>query len=163
MGSYVTTGSLEPYMVGTDFDTAASDTSVLASNCIDWAETEINKHLAERYATAGWTSTANTPPHVITLGEQLAIGYMYETMSRGGKESMTRADRYIKRVMENLEDLKNNKANLLDTSGSIVSDQSSRRAVLCNTSDHSETFNEDDPLLWNVDQDKLDEISSDRG
>lgn len=162
MGNYSTYTSLEPYMVGINFDTALSDTSVLAKHCIDWAETEINKHLSERYATSGWTSTANTPPHVVTLGEQLAIGYMYETMSRGGKESMTRADRYIKRVMDNLDDIKDNKANLLDSLGSVVSDSSGRRTVYDNSSDYSPTFNEDPPTSWAIDSDKLDAIESDR-
>jgi len=162
MGSYVTTASLEPFMVGVDFDSATSETNILAGKCIDWAEAEVNKHVSERYDISGWDSTANTPITITKLTEELSIGYLWEQQSRGGKESLARADRYIDRVMGNLKDIKANKANVLDSSGSEVPDKSSRRSVLSNTTNYPTTFNEDGPLLWDVSNDKLDDIKSGR-
>ncbi len=147
-------------MVGTIFDTA---TTSLASACIYDAENEIKKHLSKRYdfSAAPFLTTTSLPPMVTTLCETLAIGYMYENMSRGSKEGYARADRYINRVMKNIESLLAGEAQLTDSSGDLITEISGGWAVRA-TTEYSPTFNEDDPKEWVVDQDKLDDIESER-
>lgn len=159
MGTYCTTTSLDTLMIGTTFDTA---TTALGDKCITWAEDEINKHLSERYDVSAFTPSASVPPMVRSLCEQLSMGYMYDAMSRSGKESHTRAERFIDRVMINLSDLVNNKADLVNTAGSSLSELSTRKGVLSNTEDYHTTFDEDDPLDWVIDSDKLNDIESGR-
>lgn len=160
MGTYATTTSLSILMIGTTFDTL---TTALGTKLITHAENEINKYLSKRYDVSAWTTAAATPPLVTSLCEKLSEGYMHQRMSRGGKESVDRGGILIKQALENLKMIADYKADLLDSSGSVVSDFSNTSyRVLSNTSDYTPTFGEDDELNWKVDQDKLDDIDSER-
>jgi hypothetical protein len=147
-------------MIGTVFDSA---TTSLATECILDAEAEVNKFLAKRYDLSSnyfQTSTA-TPPLVRTIARWLAQGYMYDQMARGTESK--RAAALIKRGLDNLELIRDGKSELFDTAGSILPESTdSASRVLSNTSDYSNTFNEDDELSWRVDDDKLDDIDSER-
>ena len=147
-------------MVGTVFDTLTTN---LASASIYDAEAEIEKRLSKRYdfSAAPFDTTTTIPPMITVLTETLAIGYMYENMSRGSKEGYARADRYIKRVMENIDSLLAGEAQLTDSSGDLITEIDGDWAIQSAT-DYSPTFNEDDPDNWAVDQDKLDDIADER-
>jgi hypothetical protein len=147
-------------MVGTINDTA---TAALAAVCITDAENEIKKKLSKRYDFSGspFDTTTSIPPIITSLTETLAIGYMYENMARGSKEGHARADRYIKRVMENLDSLATGASQILDTAGSAVTEIDGDWAVHT-TENYNTTFNEDDPENWSPDLDKLEDISDDR-
>lgn len=157
MGTYATTTSLNTMMVGYTFDSA---TTSIASKCITWAENEIDKKLCRRYDVASFKTT--TPPLITSLCETLALAYLYEQVSRGSKESISRAQIMIKRVMDNLDELAAAKADVVDTAGSVIADNQAANPVRCNTTDYTPTFAEDNPLNWRVDPDKLDDIDSDR-
>ncbi len=148
-------------MVGTTFDSA---TTSLAQLCITDAENELRKRLSKRYdfSIAPFLLYSTVPPMVITLAETLAVGYMYENMSRGGKEANARADRYIKRAMENITDLLEGSAQLVTSAGVLVDEISGDWRTLSSTDNYSPTFNEDDPDSWAVSSNKLDDISSER-
>lgn len=147
-------------MVGTVFDTATTN---LASACVYDAENEIKKRLSTRYdfSATPFLTTTSIPPMITTLTETLAIGYMYENMARGSKEGYARADRYIKRVMENLEAIAEGEAKLMDSNGDLIDEIDGDWAIKSAT-DYSPTFNEDEPNNWAVDQDKLDDIEDER-
>lgn len=134
----------------------------LASDMIDDAESEINKKLAPMYDVSDWSTLALTPPAVQSICKWLAIGYLYEATARGSKESYERADRYIKKAMKNLEELIEGDAALVDSSGAVIETDSDEMPVYCNTTDYAPTFNEDDPKNWAPDEDKLDDIDSER-
>lgn len=162
MGSFCTTSALDILMVGVDFDTATSN---LALKCIDWAEDEVKKYLSERYdfSSSPFNTTTTTPPLVRTLSEKLAYANMWESMSRGGPESIARAESIRKDALENLKMISDYQAYLLDTAGSAISESTANHiGVKTNTKDYTSTFDEDDPLNWVVDPDKLDDIESDR-
>jgi len=147
-------------MVGTEFDTA---TTSLATRLITHAENEVNKYLSRRYDVSAFNTSTAIPPLVTSLTETLAEGYMYQRMSRGGKEAMARANELIKQAVSNLKDIAEYKLDLVDTNGSSIVDMSQTAyRVLCNTSDYTPTFAEDDELNWEVDTDKLDDIDSAR-
>lgn len=161
MGTMATTTSLATLMVGIEFDTA---TTSLATKCITDGENEIKKMLARRYDTsaAEFNTVASIPPMLTSLCEQLAEGYMYMRMSRGAKESITRAKELLKWPRENLMGLSEGTLDLVNTAGSIIAERSGRKEVLCNTETYSPTFDEDDGLDWAIDSDKLDDIADER-
>lgn len=161
MGLFATTTSMFTKMVGTVSDTATTN---LASACLTDAENEIKKRLSKRYDFSGspFLSTTSIPPMITTLAETLAIGYMYENMSRGSKEGFARADRYIKRVTENIQSLLDGEAQLTDSSGNLITEIAGDWATYSSTDNYAPTFNEDDPNSWGISQAKLDDISSER-
>lgn len=161
MGTFCTTTSLDTIMVDTTFDTA---TTALADECILNAENKIREIMSKRYdvgADAFQTSTA-TPPVVQTWCKWLSTGYMYEDLSRGGKDAFTRADRYIKKAMDNMAQVIAYKANVVNSLGSLLTDSTESLPMYSNSNDYHDTFNEDSPLCWNVDGDKLDDIEDER-
>jgi len=160
MANFLTSTSFQVLMIGTTFDTA---TTSLLDKLMVHAENEVFKYLSKRYDVSGWTSTANTPPLVISLGETICEGYMQQRMSRGGKEALARGKDLVKQAQDNLKMIADYKADLLSSSGAVVSDFSNTSyRVLSNTSDYTPTFGEDDELAWKVDQDKLDDLESER-
>lgn len=162
MGTFATTTALQTKMIGTNFDTA---TSALASACIEDAENEIRKQLADQYDTSAdyFQTSTSTPPMVRTLCENLAVGYMYECMARGGKESYQRSDRLLTRCMENLKALADGTLQLVDTLGAQIVPENTKWQVQSSTTDYAPTFGEDNPKRWKVDSDKLEDIADARG
>jgi hypothetical protein len=147
-------------MIGTTFD---SLTTALCSKLITHSENEINKYLSNRYNISAFNTSGSVPPLVTSLCETLVEGYMYQRMSRGGKEMLANGSALIKQAKENLMMINEYKMNLLNTAGSLISDASNTGyVVLSNTTDYSNTFNEDSELLWAIDEDKLDDIESER-
>lgn len=161
MGTFCSTTSLETLMPGTTFDTA---TTSLASKCITQAENKIREIMSERYDTSAdaWQTSTSTPPVVTTWCEWLSMGYLYENLSRGGKDAYQRADRYIKKAMDNMTSVIEYKSNVVDSSGDLLADDTSSFQVLSNTKDYHDTFAEDNPLFWTQDEDKLDDIADER-
>lgn len=161
MGIYATTTSLQTLMIGTSFDTA---TTSLATKLITHAENEINKYLSKRYDVSSFNDTSTSvPPIVTSLCETLSEGYMHQRMSRGGKESMARGKELINQCLENLKSIAEYKLDLMDSSGDRINDISTGAFLIKSTTEnYSNTFNEDDPVNWEVDQDKLDDIDSER-
>lgn len=159
MGTYATTTSIQTMMIGVTFDTV---TTSLVTKCITWAENEVNKYIGRRYNVGAFVSAGTIPPLVTSLTEQMAEGYAWGRMSRGGKESLWRGKGYIKAAVDNLELIAASKLDLLDASGVAIAERYTTR-VLSNVQDYTETFAEDDPLNWSVDSDKLDAIETDRG
>lgn len=161
MGLYCTTTSLQVLMVGTTFDTA---TTSLADKLIIHAENEINKYLSKRYDIESFNSSVGAvPPIVTSLCETLSEGYMYQRMSRGGKDSMARAQILIDQVLKNLQLIADYKLDLVDSNENVISDMSQTAyRVLSNTTGYVNTFNEDDSLNWEVDPNKLQDIEDER-
>jgi len=162
LGLYATTTSLSTRMIGVTFD---SLTTALATEMINDAESEVNKYLSRRYnlSSADFQTTTGIPPLVRTLSTRLAEGYMWKSNSRGGKESLKRGESLERSVLDNLKLIAEYKSDLTLTNGSLVSEAvNSAVRVLSNTEDYSNTFNEDDSLSWQIDDDKLTDIASER-
>jgi len=88
---------------------------------------------------------------------------MWKSNSRGGKESLKRGESLERSVLDNLKLIAEYKSDLTLTNGSLVSEAvNSAVRVLSNTEDYSNTFNEDDSLSWQIDDDKLTDIASER-
>jgi hypothetical protein len=164
MGVFVaTTTAISSRMIGTDF------TDSLTVACFNDAATQVDDDirgkLSKRYdiSAAYFQTSTSAPPMLQAIGKTLCIGYMYESLSRSGKEAMSRSEKLIKRAMSALDDIANRKVHLLDSTGSLITvSSSSHPGVKDATGDYSTTFNEDHPLNWAVDLDKLDAIDSER-
>ena len=121
---YATTTTLDIRMVGLTFDTL---TTSLADECIIDAESEVNKYLSNRYTLSGYqtsTAFATLPPMMKTWTLQLSQAYMWMYGSRGGKESLSRGKSLKKDVLDNLKLIADSKLNLLDSSGSPITESS---------------------------------------
>lgn len=166
MGTFATITTLEVNMVGVQF-TTTGNVNTLAGNMITRAEHEIRKWLSKRYdmtADAFQTSTS-TPPMVQEWAAMLGEGHMWHALSRGGAgdKSVARGDKLIKSVLDNLKEVAVYKLDVLDSTGAVLTDMSNTAfRVLSNTKDYTDTFDEDDSLNWDVDSDKLDDISNAR-
>lgn len=162
MSIFATTTSLQLRMVGTNFDAA---TTLLGTACIEDAENEIRKRLSSTYdfTTAYFTDPVLTPPMIETLCLQLAEGYMYECMARGGKDAFARSDRFIKRVFDNLDKIADGTFQLLDVNGLQITATKTKWQVRSTTDQYATTFNEDQPRRWRVDSQKLQDIADERG
>lgn len=159
MGTFATTTSLQTLLPGVSFDNA---TTSLCSVCITWAESYIRTRLSRRYnfSSSPFNTSTSIPTSLTSITEQLAMGYYFKNSSRGSKESLGRADALIKEAKDQIEDISKFKTDLLDNSYSIISNSSPE--VFASSSGYHTTFNEDDPLLWDVDTNKLSDISDER-
>jgi hypothetical protein len=148
-------------MYDTTFDTA---TTSLCDKLITHAENEINKYISKRYDVAAFNATSTAiPPLLTTLCETLTEGYMYQRMSRGGKESMGRGKVLIEMAISNLDKIAKYELDLLDSNEAVIQDLSQTAyRVLSNTEGYSSTFNEDDELSWRISENKLNDIDTER-
>lgn len=159
MGTFATTTSLQTLLPGVSFDTL---TTSLCSMCITWAESLVRTSLARRYdmSSSPFNTSTSIPTHITSITEKIAMGYYFKNSSRGSKESLSRGQALIDEGKSELKDIATYKTNLLDNSYSPVSNRF--RAVYCSASSYNTTFNEDDPLHWRPDSNKLSDIADDR-
>jgi hypothetical protein len=161
MGTFCTTTALDILMPGTTFNTA---TTAIADKCITQAENHIRKYLSKRYDVSGaaFQTSTSVPPVVTTMCEEMAMGHMYMYVGRGTTGDITRAKALIEHSKKCLMDIVENDGDLVDSSGDTISERTNRMAIKSNTVDYIDTFAEDSPLNWTIDDDKLDDISDDR-
>lgn len=162
MGTFCTTTSLATLMPGISFDTGTTN---LASKCVDWAESYCKQRLSRRYDVSALPFTVHTTSSMLTgLAEQLAMGHLYKNMSRGSKESIGRGDALLKEAKDAIEAIMKHKSDLLDaaTGGTPVTERTNLVTVLASYTAYHTTFDEDDPLNWLPDEDKLTDIEDGR-
>jgi len=162
VGTFATTTALDTLMPGTGFDTQTNNAGTKA---IDWSENWIKGKLSKRYNVAALPFTAYTSTSQLTsYAEQLAMGYLFKIQSRGSKESISRGQALIDEVKQSIMEIADYQCDLLDASTSSipVGDKSGRVEIIGSASGYHTTFDEDDPLNWKPDSDKLTDIESDR-
>lgn len=160
MGTFCTSSSIYTKVVGITNNTA--NTSII-DQCISQSEDHIKCSISRRYDVSAFNTTTSIPPLLTTLCELYTEGLFWEANSRGGKESITRADKIFKRVDAKLLMLSSGKTDLLNTSGSQITELPNNNFALTSTTNYTPTFGEDDSLSWEVDSNKLDDLESDRG
>jgi hypothetical protein len=133
----------------------------LLSACITLAENEIDSYITRRYDVSSFRTTV--PPLIRSLTQQLGVANFHFHNSKGGKESISRSKELRDPVMKTLTMIREGTAHLLDTAGSLIPVSTTNSpGVLCNTVDYTPTFAEDNPKLWKVDRNKLDDIADER-
>jgi hypothetical protein len=84
-------------------------------------------------------------------------------MSRVGKDAMSRGNDLIKQSIENLKLISEYKMDLVDFSGDVVADMSNTAyRIQSSTVNYHNTFNEDDPINWDIDPNKVSDIEDER-
>lgn len=162
---YSTNTTIFTNMVGVTNDTSSA---ALVNNMIKEAEAEINKWVSKRYdisayqTTTASTTTGGAPPLLQAWCNRLSEGYAWIRLSRGSDERIAIGKELVEDVKECLKALANNEVDLVDVSGALLTELDNPMPVLSNTNDRFSTFDEDDPLNWTVDPDKLDDINSGR-
>ena len=162
MGVYATTTALDTLMIGVTFDSA---TSAMATKAIEHAEAMINSYIGNRYNIAGapFQTTSTIPPKIKSLAEQISEGWVWTKSTRGSGADFERGKELRREALVCLESIRDYKLNLFDSSGSIITEKTtSNFRVQSNTVTFTPTFGEDDPLDWEVDRDKLQDISDSR-
>lgn len=161
MGSIATTTAIDTLMPDITFDSA---TTAIASKCIDWAETKVKGKLSRRYDVSASPFTVSTSTSMLTaLVEQFSLGDLYRKISRGSKESISRGEALLKDALATLEQLSDGKCDLLNSAGTdVVQGKSGYSEIISSTTGYHTTFDEDDPLNWKIDPDKLSDIKSGR-
>lgn len=162
MGSYATTSSLSQLIPNAlAGGTTTSDTEAVAtfSTHIDRAEGDINAVLAEKYSLP-FTAV---PPSVRSWSQDLACFYFLRAaVAQDGRVGDSSSGQF-KAAYERLlaAQASGFKGVLAMTDGSLYSRKTSTR-FLSSTKDYAPTFDQDDPKNWEVDPDRLDDISGER-
>lgn len=152
--AYCTTTAMQTLLpAATSFNTA------LASKCITFSEQMINTKLGKRYDISTWATV--TPPIIIELCECIATAKYEQRIGRGSKDTSARTERDLEHCKEILDQLAANKLQIHDTAGSVIA-SANHPGVKTNTDDYYPTFAEDNPLNWDIDEDKLEDIGDDR-
>lgn len=159
----IAVADVQAVMVDTNLSVNTA-TANLAQACIDDAIAKVKEKLARRYdvSSSYFNTTSAAAPALVTISRWLATSYCYSHLARGGKDAFARGNHFEKKAMDNLTQLQERKADLVDQDGAVIAERSDSFQVLSNTQDYSETFNEDNPLKWRPDQDKLDDIADER-
>jgi hypothetical protein len=155
--------SIQYRLINTDFTN--TNTAALFTEAALAADDDIRGHLAKRYdvSSSYFQTSTSAPPLLRKVGQDLTIGYIIEGLSRGSKEDQARSDRYLKRGFSLLEKIANFEMEIFDTAGSLIPGSTTNYAgVKENSSGYHNTFNEDAPTSWAIDQNKLDDIEDER-
>jgi hypothetical protein len=162
LGTFATTTSLDTLIPGVDLSTVTA--SSLASKCITWAENHVKAKLAKRYDVSSWNTSTSVPPQITSITEMLASGYFFKKISRGAPASIERGNESLADGNEQLMALANRDCDLVDTAGSFVNERTDEvsETVISSTTAYHTTFDEDDPINWVIDPDKVSDIQSGR-
>ena len=162
MGTFATTTAIDTLIPGVDISTSTA--SSLASKCITWAENHVKAKLSQRYDVSAWNTSTAVPPQVTSITEMLASGYFFKKISRGGPSSIERGNESINDAKDELKALATKDCDLLDSTGSFVNERTDEvsAAVISSTTSYHRTFDEDSPINWTIDPDKVSDIESGR-
>ena len=162
MGTFATFTSLDTIIPGVQIDTTTGQS--LASICINWAENKVKAKLSRRYDVSNWSTSTAVPPQITSITEMIACGHLFKQISRGAPESITRGNEIMQDGIDQLMQLANMECDLVNTAGSLINERtdSTREEVISSTTGYHTTFDEDSPLNWVIDPDKVSDIDSGR-
>jgi phage gp36-like protein len=160
MGSYATTTSfsnLIPNLLAGNTTSGDIPGAAALDAHITRAESVVNSYISSRYSLPFTT----VPPLVRTLSEDITAYFHIRGVSvQDGQRDNPWYESY-KLALDMLKDIKDGKLGLSLTDGSSLAPASSSK-FLSSTDGYAQTFNLDDSDKWEVDADRLDEISDGR-
>ncbi len=146
-------------------NTTTSDTAgeAIFTRHIDRAEGIVKSYCAARFDLSGFrvgTTTTNVPPILRTLTEDIASYFaMRGSYVQDGNQKQAYLEEY-KMAMETLEQIRDGKMTLADTTGAAVGTRSGR--YISSTQNYTPVFDLDEPESWQVDSDKQDDMNEAR-
>ena len=122
------------------------------------AESLVNSKISERYDVTQFTSTAS-PPILTHLTEDIAAYYMLRSEYSGDNQNVNEWVDKFQEAKDILEEIREGKAHIVNSTGTQFGASTTIGTVESTTENWSPTFNEGDPLNWQVDQEKLDDLN----
>lgn len=129
------------------------------------AEGIINSYITDRYDVTSLYTVTGGPVILKMIAEDITTYFTIRSSYNGDNQSYNEwVDKY-NLAIEQLELIKDGDIALTDSNGTPFSERTTERINLVEstTEDYAPFFEEDDPLDWVVDSDKLDSINDDRG
>jgi hypothetical protein len=157
--------TLFPGMPQTTTTEGHTATLSLVASHIDRADNLINGKIGKRYDVSGYDTSGSVPPLLQTLSEDIAAFYTFRSVYSGDNQNFNEWLSKFDEAMTMLNELRDGDLHLVNTTGSLIEERSSSTAAFVdsNTKDYTPTFGEDSSLNWEVDPDKLSDLSDSRG
>lgn len=162
MGTFATYTSFATLVPDWTFGAAMN---TLGGFCVNWAESQVKARLARRYNVGNAPFTVFTTTSMLTnITEELALGYLFKLSSRGAKQQIDRGNALMESALAQIKDLADHRMDLLDASlgTSVIADRSDSQVIFASMAAYHPTFDEDDPLNWGTDDDKINDIATER-
>lgn len=133
-----------------------SSTISLINAHIVRSDSHIEAHVSERYSVP----FSSTPPLIGTISEDLTAYYSFRSLFTQDNRNKTEYFEELRdSAIEALGMIREGVINLVDSSGSLISERSTTNYdVNSNTKDYQPFFDEDEPASWKIDSDKKDDI-----
>lgn len=153
---------LLPGLPQTTSSAGHSTTIAVIEQHIARADNVINGKIAIRYNIASFSSSV--PPMLKTISEDLTSFYSYRSFFSSDNQNFNEWTDKFKSSMELLDDLRSGDLDLVDDSGNIIGEKETADVdkIESTTQDYQPFFDEDEPISWAVDDDKLDNIKDNR-
>jgi len=117
------------------------------------AEAYVNAKISSRYDVSSFTSTA-VPPILKTLTEDISSYYTLRSVYTGDNQNVSEWVETFSEALEMLDAIRDGKMDLIDSDGSLIGASTSTFVVESTTEDLTPSFDESDPIDWEVDENK---------
>lgn len=158
------TVSLFPGLPQTTTTSGYSTTVLLVQEQQPRADAFVDSFCARRYSVPFAATSTSTPPVIKQLAQEVCGYYVYRSLFM--KDNINKND-WVETLWEEakktLEAIRDGKQDVVSSTGSVIAELNASSKVDSNFETYSPIFNMDDPTSQSVDQDRLDDISSDRG
>ncbi len=165
MGAYITITSVLTMMPQLPQATASSGwtgTTNLISNTVSFAEDKVNSYLAVKYTLPFTTVPPLVRSEALKLAVYYTYKYQYSSDNQNANAFVEIEDGSSNSVFKNLEEIRDGKLRLTDTSGSLVAFKASGRGFRSNRGEFTPVFDMDSVTSSQVDESLLDTITSSR-
>ena len=163
MGTYAsTTGILIDYpaLPQTSTTSRYQETLNILSTSIDAAEADINSALGRRYDVP-WAA-GSVPPKIKKLTIDLAAYYTFRAKYMRDSHNVSDWVKELKdEVAEELKLLREGEVDLVDTTGSVLTERTSETRIVSDTQTYQPFFDLDEPTEWAVPSARLTAIDRD--
>lgn len=155
---------LLPGLQQTTTEAGYTETSALIASHVARADTVINAKIAKRYDVSGFNTTGSVPPMLKTISEDMASYYSYRSLYSSDNQNFNEWTDKFKEAMELLDEIRDGDIDLVNTTGSVIQERTSATLdkIIANNENHQTFFDIDDPLDWDFDEDRKDEVKDAR-
>ena len=122
------------------------------------ADDVINGKLARRYSIPFTTTTV--PPLVRTIAEDLTSGFLFRSLfTRDSQNKNTWTEDLMKKAYEVLDQIAAYEVDLVDTAGSLLAERDVANRIDSSSENYYSIFDVDTDTSWDIDPDRLQDIS----
>lgn len=153
-----------PGMPQTSTVSGYTSTVAIIDSHISRADSYINAKISNRYDVSGFDTVGSVPPLLKMLSEDIASYYTYRSQFSADNQNVNEWTEKFKDAIEVLNQIRDGDMDLVNTTGSLITEltDTENDMVTSSTEDYQSYFDEDSPLDWKVDDDKLESINDAR-